>query len=1018
MADSALLAGELTKQGFDKLCQDAEWYLTPDESVALWTAAVQASKGQASPGCISVPTVFRIVRGPLNAVRAPAVHDAFRRLSAGMASVRLDSLAGLFVAAGHPDVKANKRRVEEVTSEFLETFGVQARTERVGGGAGGGGGVGARVVGAEEFEDYYADISAAVTEDTYFEIIMYGCWPSGPGGSVNDAGQGQGMDSGGRTARQQRMNKLDPHLTAPIGRAPPPGTAGAPGSGIRSIFSDPGISSLLPKATDSGFVYNDIREMEVAVAALRIHLSKVSEFAVAHLAATLRRADVDRDGYVDAYDFRAALRDTVTACAPASISSQNGHVGSASGGTSRAAQIAALRAASSAGSGLPGSGPGATAGPAAFDAHPMVISDADANAVFEAVAAKLTPSTLNSSRPLIPLEAMHAALRGHLPEARRQTVQSIFNSLDKEGAGAVPVSEVMLAFKAEDHPAVTSGKVSVPALYRIFQDSFGEGFSLVDKHGASLRLVPGAAGEAYYGHGDSKVRLSFWEAWHEALSAAFTDDAAFNLVAFHVWAGGNAAHRRAGRGQATSVLPGAAAGQGGPGHGPTSATVAARFDPRSMAAKAEDGEEGLLSSMSRLNVHRNTGLPGTTSSPRRMGALSRMEHEGQTQSYARPGTAGTNPAQGYFSSQHGAVQPQDNPIERAKNAPFLNRTPGTSNNVGQVVDAEYEQALQAARSMLLRGGPKRAHQLVRSFEDATISVAQHQAPAYGGYGSAPSDGSLSRPIPVHAFTAVLRDNSLGMSQRQLEVIVARLDPSRSGYVTTQEFLSHLHGALPGSRASIIQQAYDHVARKASEAQGMPLPPHALPPPPPLDEVRMLYRSAAHPDVKSGKRGEEEVLRDFLSTFDGHTFCAGPNGTLQGEGGSKLVTLAGFSEYFAMLSMLLPHDAIFATILHDVWGLYEARAPAHAAESRPAGGAGYGSGTVASVLFGQDTQPGYSKPGVVGGLDASAGGQFTGGRGPGQRPLPAEAYTAGGYGVQGKVDLTTSRRGWGVERGRY
>ncbi len=127
-----VVSGSLSRSVFDKLCSDAEWYLTPEESDTLWNAAAAASAG-GTTGTIDVPSLFRVIRGILSPRRAGTVHDAFARLNAGPGgAVSLDKFASAFQAAQHPDVKANRKKVEDVTAEFLDTFGVQARTERAG----------------------------------------------------------------------------------------------------------------------------------------------------------------------------------------------------------------------------------------------------------------------------------------------------------------------------------------------------------------------------------------------------------------------------------------------------------------------------------------------------------------------------------------------------------------------------------------------------------------------------------------------------------------------------------------------------------------------------------------------------------------------------------------------------------------------------------------------------------------------------------------------------------------------
>ena len=37
----------------------------------------------------------------------------------------------------------------------------------------------------------------------------------------------------------------------------------------------------------------------------------------------------------------------------------------------------------------------------------------------------------------------------------------------------------------------------------------------------------------------------------------------------------------------------------------------------------------------------------------------------------------------------------------------------------------------------------------------------------------------------------------------------------------------------------------------------------------IDDIKGVYNAKLHPDVKSGKRSEEEILGEFLDTFEMH-----------------------------------------------------------------------------------------------------------------------------------------------------
>ena len=65
-------------------------------------------------------------------------------------------------ASKHPDVIAGKKSANDVLREFLDTFDV--------------GGVVDGKVTKEEFANYYANISASIDNDEYFELMMRNAW--------------------------------------------------------------------------------------------------------------------------------------------------------------------------------------------------------------------------------------------------------------------------------------------------------------------------------------------------------------------------------------------------------------------------------------------------------------------------------------------------------------------------------------------------------------------------------------------------------------------------------------------------------------------------------------------------------------------------------------------------------------------------------------------------------------------------------------------------------------------------
>lgn len=102
------------------------------------------------------------LRGELNDFRKALVKRAFDRMDAdGSGEIDMFDIRAFYNAKMHPDVKAKKRTEESVLLEFLDTFDVGNHDGKV---------------TLAEFEEYYANVSASVDRDDYFELMMTNVW--------------------------------------------------------------------------------------------------------------------------------------------------------------------------------------------------------------------------------------------------------------------------------------------------------------------------------------------------------------------------------------------------------------------------------------------------------------------------------------------------------------------------------------------------------------------------------------------------------------------------------------------------------------------------------------------------------------------------------------------------------------------------------------------------------------------------------------------------------------------------
>lgn len=84
----------------------------------------------------------------------------------------------------------------------------------------------------------------------------------------------------------------------------------------------------------------------------------------------------------------------------------------------------------------------------------------------------------------------------------------------------------------------------------------------------------------------------------------------------------------------------------------------------------------------------------------------------------------------------------------------------------------------------------------------------------------------------------------------------------------------------------------------------------------INDIRGTYNAKHHPDVKSGKKTEDEILGEFLDTFEDH-FC-----DLKGNADSRdgKINMDEWYEYYNNVSMSIDGDEYFKVMMTNTWNL--------------------------------------------------------------------------------------------------
>jgi hypothetical protein len=82
----------------------------------------------------------------------------------------------------------------------------------------------------------------------------------------------------------------------------------------------------------------------------------------------------------------------------------------------------------------------------------------------------------------------------------------------------------------------------------------------------------------------------------------------------------------------------------------------------------------------------------------------------------------------------------------------------------------------------------------------------------------------------------------------------------------------------------------------------------------ISDIKDKYDASKHPDVKSGKKTQNEVLKEFLETFEMH------HNVMNGNKSDGSVTLDEFIEYYTNISASVDNDAYFDLMITNAWNL--------------------------------------------------------------------------------------------------
>lgn len=118
------------------------------------------------------------------------------------------------------------------------------------------------------------------------------------------------------------------------------------------------------------------------------------------------------------------------------------------------------------------------------------------------------------------------------------------------------------------------------------------------------------------------------------------------------------------------------------------------------------------------------------------------------------------------------------------------------------------------------------------------------------------DDNHSLDLDKYEFTKAMQDFMLGFTESEVATLFRTFDYDNSGLISYDEFLSTIRGPMSPFRKSIVAKAF---AKLDKDGNGYI----------DINDLRGVYSGKKHPDVLSGKKTEDQILNEFLETFEVH-----------------------------------------------------------------------------------------------------------------------------------------------------
>ncbi|MFM1914230.1 MAG: hypothetical protein RIR51_2083 [Bacteroidota bacterium] len=254
-------------------------------------------------------------------------------------------------------------------------------------------------------------------------------------------------------------------------------------------------------------------------------------------------------------------------------------------------------------------------------------------------------------------------------------------------------------------------------------------------------------------------------------------------------------------------------------------------------------------------------------------------------------TTGNNEKRGWSNKD-------ESPNKQQNISNAYNQRAGNSGRVGSAKGRQEQERPQAGRQEQER--PQTAtNSAIEKFRSKLLSRG-----ARGIIGISRQfkifDDDNSKTIDFEEFKKAVKDFRVDLTPNEIKVVFGTFDRDGQGSIDYDEFLRQIRGEMNERRKKIALQAFDKMDKDGNGVLE-------------INDIKYVYNAKNHPEVRAGKKSEEEVFGEFLETFETH------HNILKGNR-DRRVTKDEWIEYYNNVSMSIDDDGYFETMMVNAWKL--------------------------------------------------------------------------------------------------